>query len=425
MTDVKKKTLPSDIINVPFILIVVMMLLTALTELVSQTVLSLGILICCCLLLFYNKLHLAFPFMIFYNSFYGLVFGVSVFRLYTILVLISALIHMTKKTTFKIKYLSPILVYTLYLIFVMIPAIEFNGSLSVFIEILCVVGTVSVLVNHSKSELEKFFRVYAIVCLISFFTGTLAGNSIGGEYNYSRFMATFEDPNYMGFFFTVAIFALVTLKLFDKRIRLVMVVVLYAMIITTLSITAIVVNIALWLFYLVVMKKLKLRSIFVIILVVIILVSLFNYGIENPNTPVLGDFSARIQEKLGDLESGNMGDFTTNRTDHAKEHFDYYIELPFFNLLFGGIPANTRYFDPHFSGVAHNEYIDMLLNVGFIGTMIMLGYFTFNIVSYFKKYKESRENKYLFLVMAKTAWAFYAASLTMFLDFRFMLLFLI
>ena len=425
MTDVKKKTLPSDIINVPFILIVVMMLLTALTELVSQTVLSLGILICCCLLLFYNKLHLAFPFMIFYNSFYGLVFGVSVFRLYTLLVLVDALIRMPKQMTVKSKYLPPFLVYTLYLLLLMIPAIELATTSVLFIEVLCGFIMVSSLTKDSKDELKSFFKVYAVVALISFFTGTLAENTIGDEYSYSRFMATFEDPNYMGFFFTVAIFALVTLKLFDKRIRFVMVVVLYAMIITTLSITAIVVNIALWLFYLIIMKKIKWWSLFVIVLVVAICVSVFNYGLENPDAPVLGAFSARVNEKLGDLERGDMGDFTTNRTDLATQHFDFYVDLPLVNQLFGGVPVNSRYIDPRIGTAAHNEYIDMLLNVGFLGAAVMLGYFIFNTVSYFKKYKKSGEDKYLFLVMGKAAWAFYAASLTIFLDPRFMLLFLI
>ena len=90
----------------------------------------------------------------------------------------------------------------------------------------------------------------------------VSGNTIGGEYEYTRFNATFEDPNYMGFFFTIAIFALVTLRLFDKKVRYVLIVVLYAMLITSLSVTAIVVNIAVWLFYLVIMKKLKIKNLF-------------------------------------------------------------------------------------------------------------------------------------------------------------------
>jgi O-antigen ligase len=204
-----------------------------------------------------------------------------------------------------------------------------------------------------------------------------------------------------------------------------MVIALYAMIMTTLSITAIVVNIALWLFYLVMMKKLKWWSVFVIVLVVAICVSLFNYGLENPDAPILGDFSARVNEKLGDLERGDMGDFTTNRTDHAAEHFNYYADLPVLNLLLGGVPVNTRYIDSHFDAVAHNEYIDMLLNVGLVGAIVMFAYFIFNMVTYYKKYRASGDDKFLFLVMGKAVWAFYAASLTVFLDFRFMLLFLI
>ena len=61
--------------------VIAMLFLSALTGLFNQTILSLGIVLCCGILLVLDKLYLAFPFMIFYNSFYGLLFGVSVFKL--------------------------------------------------------------------------------------------------------------------------------------------------------------------------------------------------------------------------------------------------------------------------------------------------------------------------------------------------------
>ena len=229
----------------------------------------------------------------------------------------------------------------------------------------------------------------------------------------------------MGFFFTVAIFATITLKLFDKRIRYVIVIALYAMLLTSLSITAIVINVVMWMFYLIIMKKLKWWSIFIVAIVAVLLFSLYQYGIDHSDTPILGDFSKRIEEKFESAESGDMDDVTTNRTKLAKEHFQYYISSPFHTLLFGGIPVNPRYIYPDLKAAGHNEYIDMLLNIGILGAIIMLGYFFKNVIQYAKQYKKTKEDHHLCLIMIKMLWACYALSLTVFLDFRFMTIFLL
>lgn len=423
MTYTKKKINLNFKTDIPFVIVVVMVLLTALTGLFNQTVLSLGILMCCAILMFYDKLYLGFPFMLFYSIFYGVVFGIAVASLYSAMLIGNAILRMSNESNLRLKCLLPLLVYLIYLILIMLPQ-----SASVFIALLIDVIGGFVLVSDllkKTDAIKNFFKTYAVVCLCSFFSGILVGNFVGDEYNETRFLATFEDPNYMGFFFTIAIFALVTLKLFDKRIRFIMVISLYLMMLTTLSVTAIVANIALWMFYLIMMKKIKWWSIFVVVLVAMILVSLFNYGLNNQDVPFLSDFANRIDKKLVSLEAGDIDDVTTNRTELAARHFEYYINLPVFNLLFGGIAVNSRYLDPRIASSAHNEYIDMLLNVGVVGAVIMFGYFISNMVSYVKTYRENKEEKYLFLIMAKTVWMCYAMTLTVFIDFRFMLLFLL
>ena len=419
MTDTKKNWMSKLKIDGPTAIISVMMILTALTGLFNQTILSMGIVFCCGLLMFQDKLYLGFPFVIFYNSFYGMVFGMSVLRIYTFLMLAN-MILIKKEQSIKAKHLIPMLIYSIYVAIVMIPAQGGVSALFILLDVITVFVLTLNLIDDDVGALKDFFRVYVVVALISFLSGALSKNAIGNEYNYYRFMATFEDPNYMGFFFTVAVFALVTLKLFDKRVRWMIIIALYTMILTTLSMTAIVVNIVLWMFYLVIMKKLTWKSVVLVVFIVLLAISLFNYGLSNPDTPVLGDAAARIDEKLDSLKSGDMGDVTTNRTDHVVENFGYYIDLPILNLLFGGIPVNTRYIHPDLKGAAHNEYVDMLLNIGFIGTVIMLAYFISNAVYYIKKYKEDKEDKYLFLIMGKMIWICYSLALTTFLDFRFM-----
>ena len=405
--------------------VIAMLFLSALTGLFNQTILSLGIVLCCGILLVLDKLYLAFPFMIFYNSFYGLLFGVSVLRFYTLLVAFSLLMKLSGKSKFKLKYIPPLTVYALFIIVTMIPAIGLVSSAFLIVDVIACLYIVALITKEENGGINDFFKTYVFVALISFLTGIVADNSIGGKYDYSRFMATFEDPNYMGFFFTLAIFALVCLKLFNRRIRIFLVVVLYAMILTTLSMTAIIVNMMLWVIYLVIMKKFKWWSIFVVAFVVILSLGLYEYGLSNPSAPVIGDLSSRINEKLASLVSGDVSDFTTGRSSLTAEHFEYYINSSPLNILFGGIPSNPRYIDPALKMAAHNEYIDLLLNVGFLGAVVMLFYFFRSTLIYYKKYASKHETTYSFLVMIKCAWACYALALTMFLDFRFMIVFLV
>lgn len=396
---------------------------TVLSGVIPQTILSLGIVIGFGLLFLMNKLYLAFPFLVFYYSVYGTLFGLSVFRIFTLFVIFNLLVKASSKITIKSKYLPILLVYSLFLITVMMPINMREGFFLLF-DIICCLSVINDITSDNE-VLSLFFKVYSLVCISSFITGTITGNSIGDEYNYLRFTATFEDPNYMGFCFTVAIFSIITLKLFSKKIRCLLVIALYAMLLSSLSITAILANILLWIFYLLITKRLNLPVALIIITVIILLVSMFNYGLENPDAPVLGDLSARINEKLQSLDSGDISDVTTGRTELSKYNLNYYLSLPAFNLIFGGTPVNPRYVHPDLRSVSHNEYIDLLLNVGVLGTLVMVGFFIFSYWSYLKKYLHFRDKHDLCLLIIKSIWLIYSFTLTMFIDFRFTFIFLI
>lgn len=418
--DVNEKT-----ISISGVAVFIMLVLTALTGIVNQTVLSLGVVLCCAILFLYDKLHLALPFMIFYNSFYGVLFGVSLLRFYTLFVLARIMMKVTEKTSFSIKHLIPLVVYVLFIVSTMIPAVGVMSSMMIILDVIVCFMLVSQIVELGEDTIKDIFKIYSFVCLLSFITGLITENKLGDEYNYTRYMATFEDPNYMGMFFTVAVFALVTLKLFDKRVRVLLVLALYACILSTLSITAIIVNAVLWVAYLTILKKIKIKAVIAIGVVFVVAFAIFRYGVDNPTTPVLGDLASRVNDKLISLEAGDMSGVTTGRSNLAAEHLEYYINLPFFNVLFGGISSNARYINPDLGYAAHNEYVDLLLNVGFIGTLIMLIYFIGRSSPHIRDYRSTKGEKSLFFIMTKCIWAMYALALTMFLDFRFMIFFLI
>lgn len=403
--------------------IAAMFLMTIATGLVNQTFLSFGIVLCCIMLLLLDRLCLAFPFVLFYYSYYGLLFGVSVFRIFTILLLLNMFFKYEKKYSIKKQYLPVIFVYAIYLVVVMMPQ-GIDTAVYIFLDIVCCFALVSEIVDNEKLT-KDCFKVYTGVCFLSYFTGIVSENTIGGEYGYTRFNATFEDPNYMGFFFTVAVFSVIALKLFDKRVRYFIVIALYAMMMASLSMTAILVNILLWLFYCVLTKKIKIKFIVLGIVIVAVLIGLYNFGLDNPDIGVLGELSSRIEEKILDLTKGEIADFTSGRTNRFEEHAEYYFNSSISTILFGGVAANTRYIDPELGGAAHNEYIDMLLNIGIVGAFIMFRFFFLNYLDYYKKFKELKQQQALFFVMVKTAWLCYAITLTVFLDFRFMIFFII
>lgn len=415
-------------IKMHIVIVAILFAVTLMTGVLSKTLVCAGVAACLVMLFFCDRLYLAFPFVIFYNSFYGLGLGVSILRIFSMLVILNFILRLKRNSRLRATRAAPLFVYVLFILFVFVPKGGISLAASVGLDIIACFIVVS---NLSQTKrLKNFFRVYIFVCLASFVSGWLVGNQVGNEFTYYRFMATFEDPNYMGFFFTVAIFSLLVLKLFDKRIRYLLVAVLYAMMVTSLSMTAILVNLILWIVYCVLLARgKKIHWNFKIFLAfvgaVLLLIALIVFGAKNPEIPVLGDVSYRINNVIKDVLAGDFSSATTGRSTLAKEHLLYFFSLPFLRFLFGGISVNARYIHPSLSLAAHNEYVDLLLNVGIVGTCVMLGNFLLTLGQHWKKYQKTKEDEHLFLLIGKIVWMFYAMTLTMFLDYRFMLFFLI
>ena len=421
----KRKTL-----NITAIAIALMGVCSLLTGVAPQMILSIGILIGSVLLFLDGNLYLGYPFVMFYYELYGRLFGLSVYRIYTLLLLFLALLSLVRGKGIRLKYLPVLIVYFFYTIAVMLP-ISPQRAIFSFVDIICCMFLIVAFITQDEKKLKSFFRVYVLVAVLAFVTGLIGGNTmvyeeiVGESAEITRYMATFEDPNYMGYFYTSAIFALVVLKLFHPKLRFLLVIALYLMILSTVSMTAIVVNVALWLFYLFLMKKMNIRAFAVSLIVVALFVGFYRYGLTNPDAAIWGSMSMRIEEKLLELNRGDIGAVTTGRTDLSAEHLAYFTESSFLKKLFGGTAINTSFVDPALSGAAHNEYIDWLLNIGLLGTLIMAGFLIYSFFGYWKKAVKEKNDVYAFLAMIKANWMFYAATLTIFLDFRFMLLFFI
>lgn len=401
---------------------------TLATGFLPQTLLSVAILLFSALLIGSRKIYLVYPIMLFYYSVFGVLAGMSTYRWFTFIFLFVALLEERTIKLFQVRQILPFSLFVIYCAVVIMPDGAQRAVFAV-LDMACVL----VLINHylqTPQNVKGFFTAFVITALMAYVTG-LQGDVMeqvtlmnGELVTLERNCATFEDPNYMGFFYTIAVFAMVALKLFNPKLRVVLVIVLYAMLISSLSVTAIIVNTVLWLVYLMITKKINIKSLLVIVAVLAALVGLYQYGLKHPDAAVIGDLSIRIEEKLEESESGDYASLTSGRTSLTERHWEYYIEQPFLKQLFGMNAASALKTELGSLRVAaHNDYVDLLLNVGLIGTVIMLGFFLRNLWMAFQTYRREGDTLSACIIMCKLAWMAYATALTMYGDWRFWLCF--
>ncbi len=408
--------------------IVLLLLVAGLTGIIPSTVQAVLVIGLCALLLLTDDLYLVYPIMIFYYSPFGQFAGMSVYRYFSIMFFLSVLLrHFREKFTLKWYVALTLAVMSSYAL-ITFSSYNLRSALFLIFDILCIFILVKkYLLDDDK--LKKFFTVYCFAAMLAFLTGVITGGVVENEVmniegeEVSRFNATFEDPNYMGFFYTIAIFSVISLKLFKPWLRIIIVIALYMMMLASLSMTAIVVNILVWMVYLVLTKKLKVKTFIVIILVAAVLVALYNYGLENSDTPILGALSYRIDDKLSSLFSRDYDELTTNRTLITDKHLQYFNEQSVFKKLFGlNVVTSTH---TMLGSVAHNELVDMMLNVGIVGMLALMLCYLYRTIEVVVLYVKTKEPKYICITVLKAVWLCYALTLTMFADFRFMLMFFI
>lgn len=401
-----------------------------LTGFVPQLYLSLFVIFACVPMMGTKDIYLVYPIMLFYYAHFGMLFGLSVYRLFTFMFLISVFIY-NRNIKFKLNQLLPFAVFLFYCLIVIVPY-NVRQSFFAIVDLFCILVLINTYLKDTSS-VKKFFKIYVLISLVAYVTGMNSENvlessiQINGKWvDISRNLATFEDPNYMGFFYTVGIFAMTSLRLFNPKVRVGLIAVLYYMILSSISFTALVVNALLWILYFVLAKKLTLKVFLGFIGVALVLYGLYLYGMNNPDSKVFGAFFYRISEKTNSFVSDDLSDVTSGRLGLAAEHMNFFLNQPIYRMLVGLNAASTLKTDLNGSGVAgHNEYVDMLLNIGIIGTVIMMSFIISRCVNVYRRYASYRDEKDACILLCKFAWLAYATTLTVFGDFRFMLTFFI
>lgn len=385
------------------------------------------VLIALALLFFSDDFYLALPIMIFFYMYLILPGGIALFRIYSILLVIKVL---RKRVYFNIEDLFPFAVITFYSVYAIIPI---NAKLAVFI-----VFDVVFLILYVRTYMiggrcfHSFFRFYLVAAIASTVFGILRMTGqintavyIDGEWIYiTRFIATYNDPNYLGFFFNIAIFAAISMKLFSNRmLQLLITAILYVALIATLSTTAIICNTFGIIIYLVVSKKVNLKTIGIIMLIMAVLAFSYQTALER-DIPILSDAAMKIKSRIIELDDYNISSFTSQRTDIWEDHLKGYLKQSNLKMLIGGnVITGYVYDSSKYKTVSHQEFIDMLLNFGFIGSIIMMSAFFSGVFRTIRRLRSGRNDQDVLKVMIKYTWLFYALGLTMFPGWMFYLFF--
>ena len=234
--------------------------------------------------------------------------------------------------------------------------------------------------NQSKCRL--FYAMYVISMMISILVGLISGTTtteialIGsGNMELSRFYATFVDPNYAGLFINAAICMCIGVNLFHRFIRIPILIVLYAALFMTSSMTALLCNIMIIGYIALYKYGFKLKYVLPGTIVLMIVVFVFASGIYT-KIDLVNSVITRGQLKFRALfVENNMAAFTSGRTGLTQAHWDFLVTKgTLVNWLFGGIPATALYCSELIGGyAAHLEYLDLILNVGVVGMSVYLG----------------------------------------------------
>lgn len=362
--------------------------------------------------------------------------SVAVFRLYTLLYIISIIWKRYIDISIYKRNILYVIIGIFFSLFVIAPR-ELQRGIFLCLDIIILWSSTSELRAKNKINEELKYFVYAALCagLYGMFSGAayITEEVLGGYYTtMPRYLATFNDVNYAGMFFNIAIICCISLKnVFKNRVvKCAVLMALYVALLATLSITAIICNaVLLILYFLLERKKNLIRIIAIIIIGIIIVYFLYIYGLNNVDSTI-GHFVYRISDRIMALKTGDYSAFTSYRVNKTNAHWDFFWNQGILKMLLGGNPISAAYTDSSvFTYAAHNEYVDLLLSVGIIGWILYFGTYIARFIKdlFFLLKEECKEkvDQEKTVVLVHACYLIYAATLTMFLDHRFLFVFLL
>lgn len=360
-----------------------------------------------------DNLYKLMPMFIFFYSKLVLPYGIVVFRIYSITYVIYRLCK-----GINIKYKLNIYIFlTIYYLFVVI-RLKVSIGLSLIFDLTFIFFYFTE-INRDIIKKRNFFKFYVIssfsAVIYGIFNKNLMGLTIyanGDIVELSRFLATFNDPNYVGLFINISIVILLITNIFKNSfIKKIMLITFYLALIATMSMTALICNflfISILLFL-----KFNIKKVLIYFLMLFCAINIYNISLQN-DMGFISKFSLRIEDKLKMSEKGDFNYLTSNRDVIWENNIQYYLNQNNFKKLIGFNFISDYGIDKNFKHVSHQFYIDLLINFGLIGTVIFLFFIILDIVNKIINYRKEGSDFYLAEIFIKVLWLFYGLSLSMF-----------
>ncbi len=407
-------------------------------------------------LFFYDEFYLLTAVFLFFGEQLVVVIGVPIARMFTIMLIVKAILFDKSKRKLNVFLIPAILVLAMYAIFALPNAdnsITIREYIAKGIEppssfvlnakwiFKYIVDFAFLIFLTSKFQVDKKlfqrFCFYIVICaLASGIYGFRANNiynyvlgytNSGELFGVDRYMGSFNDPNYTGFFMNLAIFFTIKVPEFkNKIIRTVVLIMLYYFLVASGSISGILFNVCGMVAYIILRYRMKsVKVLFISGAAMILAVFLVLNVPQLRNMGIVQSMLTRVESQFSSSDSSSMDTVTSGRETHWIQYMDYYKNQDTVKKLFGGNIHMTAAIDPYFTenfgNVAHQAYIGFLLCFGAVGTFLFLLSFAIktgvNLVSYFK-YKD---DYYLLLFICSFIWTFYGFGFDYFADWRFML----
>jgi len=373
---------------------------------------------------FSDGLYALYPLVFFFYGQLILPGGIVLYRLYTLLFIARFVYVLTVKRRFKADY--PRMALALFMLAVafrfVISGDIAGGALIDLLFTFCFVVELSQNKNAFMVLLKWFVFAAAVACAVGVFIRS------DGD---GRFLATLNDPNYLGFYLNIAIFTVFLHPFFRKLyFKLPLLFVLYASLIASRSITGLGCNLVLLLLvgaFLVKKKRLKLKYVGLITVFICITVQIISVS-QVKSWGMISSFSGRLIAKLGELISEDIAGFTSSRSALWKINSEKFFSLPAVTQIFGGGPCSAVGRNGIlFEQTSHQEFIDVMITAGVVGffifTVLVACIVIRDVALLFKSGSDKSEA--VLRVGIKLIWLFYALGLTMFLNSRFYIPFLI
>ncbi|MBQ9117435.1 MAG: hypothetical protein IJY04_10460 [Clostridia bacterium] len=378
---------------------------------------------------FSERFFLLYPILFFFYEYLVAPGGIVVYRFFTVIFILRFIyLH------FGVGIRNLSRARTAIALFLLLTAVSYflrDGSVTVgaLIDLLFLL-----LFTCETAEENSRFSPFAIsmvlatcaACVSGFIADSEILNALGGD---DRFLATLNDPNYLGFYLNTAILIVILHPFFKKLLlKLPTLTLLYISMVATESMTGFICNAIVLIFCVVILAsegKFKLRYAvavtvtFAVALQIVLLAAMNDWGI-------ISSASARFTEKLSQLISGDLSSFTTSRSDIWKINLRQFLYQDTADIIFGdnllsAIGRNATLYHE----TSHQEFIDVLISTGVVGFFIFLVLIAAFISNNLSEVRREHSSDARIRLGIKLIWAFYALALTMFLKSGFYIIFLL